>query len=178
MRRALCLLVFSGLVAGCADGPYEGYKYRSYSVKGQRYDPIPPQAAPGYVEEGISSHYHEGWFIFPGKTAIGEHLWPWTSVGAHKTLPLPCRVKVTNLDNGKSTVIRINDRGPFIDGRMLDVTEPVAKRLGFYNAGLAHVRIKVLSVGDGKYRLKKATMPLPWEAAPPPAMPVATPIPY
>jgi hypothetical protein len=90
------------------------------------------------------------------------------SRGAHKTLPLPCRVRVTNLRNGRSTVIRLNDRGPFVAGRTLDVTEPVAKQLGFYDAGLARVRIEVLSVGDGKWRVTRPVIPraIPLSAAP------------
>jgi rare lipoprotein A len=114
-----------------------------------------PREAVGYVEEGLASHYQEGGIFFPGKTSTGEKLRPWTKSGAHKTLPLPCRVRVTNLANGRSKVIRINDRGPFISGRILDVTEPVAKDLGFREQGLTRVRIEVLSVGDGKYKIKE-----------------------
>jgi len=146
-------------LAGCAGGDYSGYKYKPYTVRGQRYEPMLPNVAPGFVEEGTASHYREGWFLFPGKTALGESLWPWSRSGAHKTLPLPCRMKVTNLRNGRSVVIRLNDRGPFIEGRNLDVTEPVAKELGFYGAGLAPVRVEVLSVGDGRWKIKHATVP-------------------
>ncbi len=149
------LTILSLLVlAGCSGGSYDGYKYRPYTVRGVSYVPLEPKAAPGCVEEGVASHYREGFLIFPGKTAIGENLWAWSRGGAHKTLPLPCRVRVTNLKNGRSTVIRLNDRGPFIDGRILDVTVPVAKELGFYNAGLARVRIEVLSVGDGRWKVR------------------------
>jgi rare lipoprotein A len=102
----------------------------------------------------VASHYSEHFFIFPGKTATGEKLWPWTRVAAHKTLPIPCVVKVTNLKNGRSTKVRVNDRGPFIRGRMLDVTKPVADDLGFTRQGLTQVRIEVLSVGDGAYRMR------------------------
>jgi rare lipoprotein A len=158
MLRAFLLLTVVTLLAGCGS-QYEGYKYKPYTVRGQHYVPLLPDQAPGYVEEGTASHYKEGFLIFPGKTAIGESLWPWTSCGAHKTLPLPCKVRVTNLRNGRSTVIRINDRGPFIGDRVLDVTEPVAKKLGFHSAGLAPVRIEVLSVGDGKYRITKRAAP-------------------
>lgn len=73
---------------------------------------------------------------------------------AHKTLPLPCVVRVTNLENGRSTVVRVSDRGPFIKGRIIDVTAPVAKKLGFYRKGLARVEIEVLSVGDGRHRIR------------------------
>ena len=154
MRRLGLLLVAGLFLTGCS-ASHEGYKYKPYTLKGQRYIPLPPDLAPGYVEEGVASHYMEGFLVFPGKTAIGESLWPWSHGGAHKTLPLPCRVRVTNLNNNRSTVIRINDRGPFIGDRMLDVTTPVAKKLGFHREGLAPVRIEVLSVGDGRYKITR-----------------------
>jgi len=93
------------------------------------------------------------WLFFKGTTAIGEKLGSGSRSAAHKTLPLPCKIRVTNLENGRSAVLRVNDRGPFIGDRILDVTTPVAKDLGFYRKGLARVRIEVLSVGDGKYRI-------------------------
>lgn len=157
---ALCCAAFAlaaGL-SGCGSPQYSGYKARPYTLRGVHYTPIPPDLAPGYVEEGTASHYMEGFLIFPGKTAIGEKLWPWSYAGAHKTLPLPCRVRVTNLRNGRSTVIRINDRGPYIDDRVLDVTTPVAKKLGFHDAGLAPVRIEVLSVGDGRWKITRPSV--------------------
>jgi rare lipoprotein A len=142
------------LLAGCASD-YNGYKFKPYTVRGERYHPMPPQQAVGLVETGIASHYSEHFLIFPGKTAIGEKLWPWTRAAAHKTLPIPCVVRVTNLKNGKSVKVRVNDRGPFIRGRILDVTKPVADELGFTRQGLTQVRIQVLSVGDGRHRISR-----------------------
>jgi len=153
------------LIAGCASGDFPGYKHSPYSVRGERYVPMAPADAPGYVEEGVASHYREGWLFFPGQTALGEKSWGWSSGGAHKTLPLPCRVRVTNLANGKSLVVRLNDRGPFVAERNLDVTGPVAKKLGFYDAGLAPVRIEVLSVGDGRQRISERRHAIPVRAA-------------
>ena len=156
-RFALFFLLAVSLIAlaGCAGGGnYRGYKYRPYTVRGHYYVPLTPREAIGYTEEGIASHYSEGWFIFPGKTALGEKIYGWSTGGAHKTLPLPCRVRVTNLRNGRHVVIRLNDRGPYIGDRILDVTTPVAKKLGFYERGTAFVRIEVLSVGDGSYRIR------------------------
>ncbi len=63
-------------------------------------------------------------------------------IAAHKTLPFGCRVKVVNLDNGRSAVVKIVDRGPFIRGRIIDVSPAAASVLGFRGAGLAHVRIE------------------------------------
>jgi rare lipoprotein A len=159
MPRWIFSLLLPCILVGCGQGDYSGYRYRPYVVRGVRYTPMSPGQAPGYVEMGVASHYREGWLFFPGPTALGENLWPWSRSGAHKTLPLPCRVRVTNLRNGRSTVIRLNDRGPFIAGRTLDVTEPVAKELGFYGAGLAPVRIEVLSVGDAKWKVTRPMIP-------------------
>jgi len=143
------------LLAGCG-ASYEGYKHKPYTVRGQCYAPMNPQEAVGYVEEGVASHYDESFLVFfPGKTAIGERQYSWSRSAAHKTLPLPCKVRVTNLRNGRSTVLRVNDRGPFVGDRTLDVTTGVAKDLGFAKAGLCPVRIEVLSVGDGRWKLRR-----------------------
>lgn len=153
MRPLLCLCCL--LLAACGNS-YEGYKCKPYTVHGVPYVPMSPQEAVGYVEEGVASHYDESFlFFFPGKTAIGERQYSWSHSAAHKTLPLPCRIRVTNLHNGRSAIVRVNDRGPFVENRTLDVTTGVARELGFHNAGLCPVRIEVLSVGDGRWRLKK-----------------------
>jgi len=110
----------------------------------------------GFEESGGCSWYNESSFfgLRRGTTSLGEKVQPWHLTGAHKTLPLPAMVKVTNLENGKSVKLRINDRGPFIPGRHLDVTPRAAKKLGFYEDGLTRTHIEVLSVGDGKYKRK------------------------
>lgn len=153
--KTICTLCLASLfLAGCGTS-YKGYKYKPYSVRGVEYVPLSPHEAVGYVEEGEASHYDESFlFFFPGKTAIGEKQYSWSRSAAHKTLPLPCKVRVTNLRNGRKVVLRVNDRGPFIGDRTLDVTTGVAKDLGFHKAGLCPVRIEVLSVGDGRYRIR------------------------
>jgi len=153
MRRSL-LLYLACLLAGCAGGGYEGYKNAPYTVRGQRYYPLQPGEARGYAEVGTASHYKGGFLFFPGKTAIGEKIYPWSHGAAHKTLPLPCRVRITNLENGRRVKVRVNDRGPFVAGRIIDVTAATAKKLGFHGQGLATVRVEVLSVGDGRYRVR------------------------
>lgn len=153
MLLRISALLLVALLAGCSAGPYRGYKMKPYTVRGLYYEPMSPRAAIGHVEEGMASHYDESGLIFPGRTALGEKLYPWTHCAAHKTLPLPCVIRITNLRNGRSAILRVNDRGPFIGNRILDVTTPVAKDLGFFHAGLTPVRIRVLSVGDGKYRI-------------------------
>lgn len=141
-------------VAGCDDGGYRGYKTASYAIRGETYRPMSPDEAVGYTETGTASHYREGFLFFPGKTAIVEKIYPWSKGAAHKTLPLPAKVRVTNLHNGRSMDVRVNDRGPFVPGRIIDVTTAVAKKLRFHQQGLAQVRMEVLSVGDGKYRVR------------------------
>ena len=153
MRRNLLLLLALSL-AGCAGGSYEGYKDGPYTARGQRYYPMGPQEAVRYEEVGTASHYKGGFLFFPGKTAIGEKIYPWSYGAAHKTLPLPCRVRITNLENGRKVKVRVNDRGPFIPGRIIDVTAATAKKLGFHRQGLAEVKVEVLSVGDGRYRVR------------------------
>ena len=116
-----------------------------------------------YEKKGIASWYDESKFLKlkRGKTSLGEEV-PFFAIGAaHKTLPLPCMVKVTNLKNGKSLNVRINDRGPFIRGRLIDLTPTAAKLLGFKEDGLVLVHIRVLSVGEGKYK-KKAKEKFLW----------------
>lgn len=152
MRILLCLCCLALVACGPS---YKGYKYKPYSVRGIHYTPLSPREAVGYTEEGLASHYDESFLVlFAGKTAIGEKQYAWSQSAAHKTLPLPCKIRVTNLRNGRSTVVRVNDRGPFIGNRTLDVTTGVAKKLGFRESGLCPVRIKVLSVGDGRYRIR------------------------
>lgn len=138
-------------------GSHDGYQNSSYNVRGEHYQPMDVEDALDFEETGTCSWYDESsWFgLKRGTTSLGEKVMPWHLTGAHKTLPLPCLVKVTNLENGKSLKVRINDRGPFIPGRILDVTPRGAKKLGFYDQGVTTTRIEVISVGDGSYRRKK-----------------------
>jgi rare lipoprotein A len=78
------------------------------------------------------------------KTASGKPLVDNASTAAHKTLPMGTKVKVTNLNNGKHEVVTITDRGPYIQGRIIDVTVGVAKRIGFHKNGVAKVKVEVL----------------------------------
>ena len=138
-------------------GGHRGHLTRAYTVRGHHYQPMSVDAALDFTETGGCSWYNESsWLgLKRGTTSLGEKVMPWHLTGAHKTLPLPCLVKVTNLKNGRSLKVRINDRGPFIPGRHLDVTPRAAKKLGFYDQGLTTTRIEVISVGDGSYKRKK-----------------------
>lgn len=153
----LGMLTVMVLLSSCASpSGYDGYMTRSYTIRGQHYKPMSVDQALNYSEVGIASWYDESkWFGFKrGNTSLGEKVQPWHITGAHKTLPLPCVVKVTNLDNGKSIKMRLNDRGPFIAGRIIDVTPRAAKKLGFHKDGLTQAKVEVISVGDGKYKRK------------------------
>ncbi|MGH6949156.1 MAG: septal ring lytic transglycosylase RlpA family protein [Kiloniellales bacterium] len=95
---------------------------------------------PGYVEEGIASWY--GSYHHGRRTASGERFDMNAATAAHPTLPFGTLVRVTNLDNGRSLVLRINDRGPFVGDRIIDVSRAAARQLGFLAQGLAQVRVQ------------------------------------
>lgn len=95
--------------------------------------------APGHTETGIASWYGRE---FAGRpTASGEIFRPQDMTAAHRTLPLGSIVRVTNLDNGRSVVLRVNDRGPFVHGRILDCSDAAARALGFHGRGTTRVAI-------------------------------------
>jgi len=102
----------------------------------------------GYFEKGLASWYGDE---FRGKpTASGEIFDPDDMTAAHKTLPLGTIVKVKNLDNGKEAELKINDRGPFVRGRIIDCSRKGAKELGYFANGTAKVKIEVVKVGKGR----------------------------
>ena len=152
---SISLVLISIFLPSCGGG-YDGYQTRSYTIRGIRYHPLSVDQALSYSSEGIASWYDESklFGLMRGNTSLGERVMPFAVSGAHKTLPLPCRVKVTNLKNGKSLKMRLNDRGPFIPGRIIDVTPRAAAKLGFKDQGLTQVKVEVLSVGDGKHKRK------------------------
>ncbi|MBR5886862.1 MAG: septal ring lytic transglycosylase RlpA family protein [Akkermansia sp.] len=123
---------------------------RSYTVFGKRYVPMGAQAALKYKAEGIASCYDD----YGSRGAYGEILRKGEFYAAHTTLPMPCRVRITNLSNGKSCEARVIDRGPFTANRLIDVSYAVAGELGFLGKGLQRVRVEVVSVGDGPGQLK------------------------
>ncbi len=104
----------------------------------------PKGPAYGFRQKGMMSYYSV-WTNRGTQTASGERLSTNGQTAAHKTLPFGSMVKVTNLRNGKSEVVRINDRGPYIKGRIIDVTKGVARKLDFINAGVVPVEIEVIN---------------------------------
>ena len=116
---------------------------RSYKVAGKRYQPT--KKIESFSQTGKASWYGPG---FHGKkTSSGERFDMNTLSAAHRTLPIPSYARVTNLSNGKSVIVRINDRGPFHSNRIIDVSKAAAQQLGFVSQGTAHVKIEQIVPG-------------------------------
>ncbi|MBV6418087.1 MAG: Endolytic peptidoglycan transglycosylase RlpA [Steroidobacteraceae bacterium] len=114
-----------------------------YEVFGKRYTVL--ATAEGYVERGVASWYGPGFHA--AQTSTGEPYDMYAMTAAHKTLPLPCYARVTNLGNGRSVVVRVNDRGPFVAGRIIDLSWTAASRLDMLRDGTAFVEVEVLTPG-------------------------------
>jgi rare lipoprotein A len=116
----------------------------SYVVLGTRYEVLDSSA--GYDERGIASWYGPG---FDGKrTSSGETYNMYKMTAAHKTLPLPTYARVTNLANARSVIVKINDRGPFHENRIIDLSYAAAAKLGMLKKGTALVEVRAVSVGE------------------------------
>jgi rare lipoprotein A len=114
-----------------------------YRVKGRLYR---PEYDPSYSRKGTASWYGSDFQGLP--TANGEVFDKEQVTAAHPTLPLPSMVRVTNLENGRSIDVRVNDRGPFIGDRLIDLSQAAARRLGYENQGLAQVRVDFIALAD------------------------------
>lgn len=151
---------------GAANSTGGAYKVgKPYQVRGQWYYPA---EQPDYNETGIASWYGEA---FNGKpTANGELFDMNVLSAAHKTLPLPSLVEVTNLDNGRAMQLRVNDRGPFVDDRIIDLSRAAAEELGVLWPGLARVRVRYVGPatipGQGRVTVAQAPRPQAVAAAP------------
>jgi len=158
MNRVLCVFIFAGLMAACASKPSFNEQLDSapakprdvsavknavpvavkrtiagnkspYTVLGKTYTLLAESR--GYKEQGLASWYGQK---FHGRnTSNGEVYDMYAMTAAHKTLPIPSYVKVTNLDNGRSIVVKVNDRGPFHEGRIIDLSYAGAVKLDFLN---------------------------------------------
>ena len=143
----LCIiaLLCAALLSGCGSrswhkGGVPGS--RPYTVRGKTYYPL--KSATGFIEEGTASWYGPG---FHGKTtANGETYNQYAMTAAHKILPLGTQVRVTHLGSGRSINVRINDRGPFVDDRVIDLSRAAATRLNVIGPGTTRVRVQ--SLGD------------------------------
>ena len=119
----------------------------SYEVRGTTYYPV--KSAAGYRAEGVASWY--GKKFHGRRTSSGETYDMFKLTAAHRTLPIPTYVRVTNLENGRQTLVRVNDRGPFHDDRVLDLSYAAAVKLGFSKRGTARVRVEALEGGERLY---------------------------
>ncbi|HAR45879.1 MAG: hypothetical protein A2072_00015 [Nitrospirae bacterium GWC1_57_7] len=164
MGSRLVLLSFAAiLLASCAGGQRPGYSNKSaapqpkgtqkpYTVMGQSYTPL--RSHDGFHEAGIASWY--GTDFHGKKTSNGERYDMHAMTAAHKTLPMNVHVRVRNIQNGKEIIVRINDRGPFVRGRVIDLSYAAAKKLGVDVTGTASVRVEALGYKEAgsaeKYR--------------------------
>ena len=116
----------------------------TYSVKGQTYTTKTEDDAKSYTKEGMASYYH---LKFNGRrTASGDVYNSTQFTAAHKTLPINSYALVNNLHNNRKVIVRINDRGPFSDKRLIDLSHAAAKEIGLISLGMGHVRIEALHV--------------------------------
>lgn len=141
---ALAVGVVALFSSSCAILPFdlEELRFARAETDGQ-ISTTPGFRSTGAVEHGIASWY-EIKCNGGTHTASGETLNNWADTAAHKTLPMGTHVKVTNLANGMEKVVRINDRGPYISGRVIDVTVGVAHELEFVNRGVVPVNVEIL----------------------------------
>lgn len=149
--KAIYVFIFLFCLYSCSPSP----RYTSGSIKDKKQSSnISKKGKNKFnkdktVYEGVASYYGPN---FHGKlTANGEVFDMYGVTAAHKEIPFNTVARVTNLDNQKSLILRINDRGPYIDGRILDCSYGAAKKLDFIDIGTTNVKIEVLEWGDGKY---------------------------
>jgi peptidoglycan lytic transglycosylase len=132
MKRISILCLAAVLFAGCATGP---------SI---RYTDAMFQPDPAGVEFGIASWYGANWLGIGERTADGKRFHQYEMTCAHKTLPLGTFVRVINLRSGRSTIARVTDRGPYVRGRIVDLSKTGAREVGIIDSGTADVRLEVL----------------------------------
>src|SRR6476659_3377813 len=136
---------------------------RPYAVLGREY--VPATALTPYRERGIASWY--GRKFHGQKTAIGETYDMFAMTAAHPTLPLPSYARVTNVATGKSVVVRVNDRGPFLHGRVIDLSYAAAHRVGIEQNGSGEVEVQSILPGTTAQSPQASQPPLPAVASAP-----------
>ena len=172
MTGLAAALAMLGLLAGCGSSPFEQQdgppsvqldprtikdavprrdpitragNTSPYTVLGKTYQVMKDPT--GYRARGVASWYGSKFHGRP--TANGEPYSLYGMTAAHRSLPIPCYVRVTNLENGKSTIVRVNDRGPFHSERIIDLSYAAAVKLGYANKGTALVEIALIDVDNG-----------------------------
>ncbi len=149
---------------GCSSSRSEGYNsnksatQKPYRIKGVKYTPI--ANASGFSQKGLASWY--GSKFHGRKTSNGETYNMYAMTAAHKTLPINTWVSVHNLENNRKIIVRINDRGPFIRGRIIDLSYTGAKRIGIVGPGTA--RVKITALGKATSYSKKTREPVSFKA--------------
>lgn len=164
MRKAFlfCAVSIAFFLAGCAaktvplPGTLKGELPKSYVVNGERYYPLPD--AEGFVESGKASWY--GHPFHGRRTSSGEIYDMHGITAAHKTLPLHTVVKVTNLSNGKHIILPVNDRGPFVKGRIIDLSYAAAREIDMIGPGVTDVSVVALGKEVGRIQGENGTRPL------------------
>jgi rare lipoprotein A len=163
--KLLLIILTGAIVSGCKTNSHSfrslskedkhQTKYRGhykvgtkYKIKGKTYKPYPVSR---YNKVGMASWYGSRYGFHGKKTANGDIYNKNLLTAAHKTLPMPSLVKVTNLKNGKSLIVMVNDRGPYTKNREIDVSEKAAALLGFRKAGTAKVRVQYLHSETQKF---------------------------
>ena len=132
MPKFLFTLLIAALMVGCSTSPKIRYTDSMF------------QSVPVANEYGVASFYTAGWFGIGERTADGKRFHQYEMTCAHKTLPLGTFVRVINLKNGRHTIAKITDRGPYIRGRIVDLSKTGAREIGILRTGLAQVRLEVL----------------------------------
>ena len=142
IKNIFAAFIMAVILAGCGGTKTYNYKVNTkpYTINGKTYYPM--SSANGFSETGNASWY--GPDFHGKKTASGETYNKYAFTAAHKTLPFGTQVKVTNLDNGLSTTVVINDRGPFKSGRIIDLSYSAAKKISMIGTGTARVRIQAV----------------------------------
>lgn len=176
MLRSLVALGLASLATACSSSSPPGiYKLgQPYQIQGRWYY---PEFDPEYDRVGVASWYGEP---FHGRaTANGERFDRRTVTAAHPTLPLPSLVRVVNLANRRELVVRVNDRGPFVGDRLIDLSQEAARQLGFERDGLAQVRVQFVRLADANGEppqptTRRARAPMPERPAEPAPQLVAT----
>ena len=176
MKRLATLLTLSLALTGCTFGvpigdrggtatgtsssaggsPPSRGNPSSYVVFGKRYYVL--DSSQGFVQRGIASWYGTKFHGRP--TSSGEIYNMHAMTAAHKTLPIPVYVHVRNLDNGRSAIVKVNDRGPFIAGRIIDLSYAAAKKLGVDGPGTANVEIRVIDDAQSQPTSVARSIPL------------------
>ncbi len=149
-RRGLWALAVAAIISGCGT-----------TVQSPAYYP-PVTSRPAAAAPSGASHIVRASWYGPGfdgrRTSSGEVFNEHSLTAASKTLPLGSRVRVTNLSTGRSVVVKVNDRGPFVRGRSLDLSEAAARRIGVVHAGVAKVKVTRLNANRGRMEPVSATV--------------------